>query len=72
MFWFFETATHALIAFVEEKCTAVIPLDRVTRVESVKAGEECIVTWHDRKQYNAVFILSGKFHCFVHRFYFSV
>ena len=51
--------THALVEFVEEECTGVVPLKRVIG-DSFQAGDRVTVLWNDRKEYTAVFLYSGR------------
>lgn len=54
------TATHALVRFEDEECSAVIPLGRVMDMtSSLKKGDNIQVLWDNRKQYAAKFLLSG-------------
>ena len=50
--------SHALIEFLEEKCTAVVPLQRLSG--SLKQGEIVTVIWNNKMEYSARFLLSGK------------
>ena len=51
-------STHALVRFVEEDCTAVVPLQRITG--DLQQGELVDVLWDNRKEYSGIFLLSGK------------
>lgn len=53
-----SSCTHALVEFVEEECTGVVPLQRVIGT-SLQAGERVTVLWSNRKEYPAIFLLSG-------------
>ena len=54
-------STHALVEFIEEGCTAVIPIQRiVSNTEGLKQGETVSVLWSNRKEYAAIYLLSGK------------
>lgn len=50
---------YALVEFVEEECTAVVPLQRICNHENVQAGDRVKVLWDNRKEYTAIFLLSG-------------
>ena len=39
--------THAIIQFLDEDTTAIIP---IRRLKEQKHGGSCIVTWRDKKQ----------------------
>ena len=58
--------SHALVAF-EGDATAVVPVERVARgtvrggsKNGMMGGDECFVTWSNKKRYAAVFIIAGK------------
>ena len=51
--------SHALIEFLEEKCTAVVPLQRLSG--SLKQGEIVTVLWSNKMEHSARFLLSGKY-----------
>jgi len=46
---------YAIVNFIEDGCTAVVPLSRTTLMED----DECFVLWDNRKEYKAYFLLSG-------------
>jgi len=48
--------THALVKFVEEESTGVVPLQCVIGA-NFKAGERATVLWNKRKEYPAIFLL---------------
>ena len=50
--------SHALIEFIDEKCTPVVPLQRLSG--SLKQGEIVTVLWSNKMEYSACFLLSGK------------
>jgi len=53
-------ATHALVEFEEEECTAVVPLHRIFGLKDYVEGEAMSVLWNNKKEYRATFIVSGK------------
>lgn len=55
-----DLPTHALVDFIKEGCTAVVPMHRiVTIIENLKEGESVNVLWSNRKEYPAIYLLSG-------------
>ena len=50
---------YALVEFVEEECTAVDPLQHISNHENVQVGDRVKVLWDNRKEYAAIFLLSG-------------
>ena len=48
-----------LVEFVEEECTAVVPLQRISNHDNVQVGDRVKVLWDNRKEYAAIFLLSG-------------
>ena len=55
--YFSDASTdYALVNFIEDGCTAVVPLSRVSTTE---ADDECFVVWDNGKEYRAYFLLSG-------------
>ena len=61
-----HSCTHALVEFVEEECTGVVPLQRITG-ESCEAGDKVTVLWNNGKAYPAVCLLSGNVLAFKNR-----
>ena len=63
-FTFFDVDTYALVSF-EGDTTAVVPVERVARgtvrdsSNGMVEGDECFVTWSNKKRYAAVFITAG-------------
>lgn len=55
--------THTLVEFVEEGCTAVVPLQWIIE-ESFEAGYKVTVLWNNRKACPAVFLCSGNVSAF--------
>ena len=54
-----SSTVHALVEFVEEGNTGIVPLQRVNNSENVQAGERITVHWYDGKKYPALLLLSG-------------
>ena len=52
-----EACDYAVVEFIEEECTAVFPLQRISGL--LKSGETVTVLWNNRKEYSAKFLLSG-------------
>ena len=51
---------HALVEFIKEGCTAVVPIHRiVTTIKSLEEGESVNVLWSNRREYPAIYLLSG-------------
>ena len=48
---------YAVVEFIEEECTAVVPMQRISG--SLKPGEMVTILWNNRKEYSAKFLLSG-------------
>ena len=54
-----RSCTHALVEFVEEECTGVVPLKRINgNGGGFEAGDKVTVHWSNGKKYPAVFLLS--------------
>ena len=53
---------YALVNFVIEGCSAVVPLARVAPLpgsDELSIGKECDVLWSSRKHYNGILLLLG-------------
>ena len=52
---------YVLVCFENENCNAVVPAAKIqgTDFSSCKKGDQVVVLWDDRKEYDATFILSG-------------
>ena len=50
--------THALVKFVDEDCTAVIPTTRLVQCKE-DIGEFWEVIWANKKKYKVCYIMSG-------------
>ena len=44
---------------MEEECTAVFPLQRISEHDDLWGGQRVKVLWDNRKEYLAIFLLSG-------------
>ena len=51
--------THVLVQFLDEGKSGIVPIKRIKRKDDLKSGDECEVTWSNKKVYSAVVILSG-------------
>ena len=49
--------THALVQFLDEDSTAIVPISRLKEQEHLEHGGSCIITWSDKKQYKALLLL---------------
>ena len=53
-----------MVQFDNEDATAVVPLSRIKctgLLSNIKEGDCVLVLWHNNKQYEATFVLSGEF-----------
>ena len=50
--------THALIKFLEEDATAIVPVHRIQKKETLEYGGSCGVVWSN-KVYKSLLICSG-------------
>ena len=52
---------YALVRFENENCNAVVPVARIQGMDSLscKEGDQVMILWDNRKEYDATFILSG-------------
>ena len=48
---------YVLVNFMDEGCTAVVPLSRVRNT----VNDECFVLWDNRKEYKAYHLLTGMY-----------
>jgi len=55
---FFSSETHALVKFVDEGSTAVIPTTRLVQPEGDFEGFQEVI-WTNKKKYKASYIMSG-------------
>ena len=55
--------THALVRFLEEDSTAIIPIHRIRAKETLEYGGSCTVLWSNKKVYKAFLISSGIQNC---------
>ena len=51
--------THALVRFLEEQSTAIVPIARVQEKETLEYGGSCAVKWRNKKVYKGFLIYSG-------------
>ena len=51
--------THALVRFLEEDVTSIVPVQRIQRKEILEYGGSCGVVWSNKKVYKAFLICSG-------------
>ena len=50
---------HALVKFVDEDSTAVVPVTRLLQPKADDVGDFWLVLWTNKKKYKASFIMSG-------------
>ena len=55
----FISDTHVLVQFQDEDTSAIVPIKRLKRKDCLKIGEECKVTWSDKKIYSGLVVFSG-------------
>ena len=53
------SSVYSLVGFLEEECTAVVPLQCISKHDDLRAGQRVKVLWDNRKEYPAIFFLSG-------------
>ena len=53
------TDTHVVVQFLDEGKSGMVPIKQIIRKDDLKSGDECEVTWSNKKVYSAVIILSG-------------
>ena len=51
--------THALVQFLDDECTAIVPIERVEDKENLEYNGSCKVKWSNRKIYHAFLLFSG-------------
>ena len=51
--------TRALVRFLEEDSTAIVPVNRIKDKEELEYGGSCSVLWSNKKVYKAFLICSG-------------
>ena len=51
--------THALVYFLDERKTSIVPLKRVDKKDGMRTGEACDVMWSDKKRYQGTLIFTG-------------
>ena len=56
----FISDTHVLVQFKDEDKSAIVPIKRLKR-KDLKIGEECEVTWSDKKIYSGLVVFSGMY-----------
>ena len=49
------SSVYALLEFVEEECTAVVPLQRISKHDDLRAGQKVKVLWDNRKSIQQYF-----------------
>ena len=57
MFYFLDT--HALVQFIDEDATAIVPITRLKEQDQLEYGGSYVVTWSNKKAYKAMLICSG-------------
>lgn len=51
--------THALVRFLEDKCTAIVPVGSIEKKDNLEYNGSCKVKWSNRKLYYAFLLFSG-------------
>lgn len=51
--------THALVKFLEEDSTAIVPVSRIEKKETLEYNGSCSVRWSNRKIYKGFLLMSG-------------
>lgn len=51
--------THALVDFLEEDATGIVPVSHLKKKENLEHGGSCLVMWSDEKVYKAFLICTG-------------
>ena len=51
--------THALVQFIEDNTSSIIPLKRVENNKELFEGDSCFVRWSNGKGYGGTLICSG-------------
>lgn len=51
--------SHALVRFLEEDSTSIVPLWRIEDKENLEYGGSCRVVWSNKKVYKAFLICTG-------------
>lgn len=58
-YFFFPLDTHALVKFLEEDSTAIVPVSRIEKKETLEFNGSCSVRWSNRKIYKGFLLMSG-------------
>lgn len=66
---FIFSDTHALVDFLEEDATAIVPISHLKKKENLEHGGSCLVLWSE-KVYKAFLICSGLYNLF-HMLHFA-
>lgn len=48
-----------LVQFQDEDTSAIVPIKRLKKKDHLKIGDECEVTWSDKKVYSGLVVFSG-------------
>ena len=51
--------THALVQFMEDYTSSIVPLERLEKNQELCVGESCFVRWSNGKKYGGTLICSG-------------
>ena len=51
--------THALVRFLDDQSTAIVPVTRIQKKECVEYNGSCKVKWSNMKTYHAFLLFSG-------------
>ena len=55
--------THVLVRFLNDECTAIVPLARIEKKDCLEYNGSCKVKWSDMKTYHAFLLFSGTYVC---------
>ena len=53
--------THALVRFLADERTAIVPVSRIVKKDCVEYNGSCKVKWSDMKTYHAFLLFSGTY-----------
>ena len=52
--------TRALVRFMNEESTAIVPVGRLEKKDTIEYNGSCKVKWSNQKRYHAFLLFSGK------------
>ena len=53
--------THALVQFMDKDCTAIVPVKRIEKKDTVEYNGLCNIKWNNNKTYHAFLLFSGMY-----------